>query len=366
MGMSKPLSTLSRYRSYLSDFTAAKAVGRLGPAARPMTPRRFIEVGESRALAQLVAVPTVYVASPLGFSELGRGARELLAKTLRSSGLQPVDPWDFEGVDAPVTLEDLHRIGSMNFRAIEASSALLAVLEGPAPDSGTACELGYALGLGIVPHVLRTDTRGGRLLLEDWAVDAGGRSFDSARTLATLTLPEDLPASVAILDEYEPYLRRFRSAAPRWSSPLTPGQFARRRAAGVAVDDFLPVDSGTVLLLGGAAYGDRLAGEEVRASLEALGLEVLDPGDGDGRFQPDEIARAGRLFLLIDGPEVDVTAAAAAGYAAARGLRVDALRTDPRHAGECPAAAINLQVAHAVLRTGGRLLEDLEGLGGLP
>lgn len=116
--------------------------------------------------------PAVYLAGPDGFTPAGlHWHREVLIPAVRSAGLAPLSPWDVAEDDF-ADLADLpegearrqryaeisYRIGAANAALIDRSAAVLAVLDGPDVDSGTAAEIGYASR--AVPVVgLRTDSR---------------------------------------------------------------------------------------------------------------------------------------------------------------------------------------------------------------
>ncbi len=120
--------------------------------------------------------PRVYVASPLGFSEPTRFyyERELLPRLIRA-GCSPLDPWaDEDGTlglalgqaatsDLETRREELTRIdgalGRRNVALIEEAEAVLAVLDGPDVDSGTASEIGFAFARGKLIVGLRSDFR---------------------------------------------------------------------------------------------------------------------------------------------------------------------------------------------------------------
>jgi nucleoside 2-deoxyribosyltransferase len=123
-----------------------------------------------------VKKPGLYVASPLGFTEAGRiHNAQVVVPTLAAAGFEVLDPWSldpgvieaFASADAMAPGPERHaafvdvneRIGRKNAEAIERSDALLAVLDEPDPDSGTASEIGYAYGLGRLIVGLRTDLR---------------------------------------------------------------------------------------------------------------------------------------------------------------------------------------------------------------
>jgi nucleoside 2-deoxyribosyltransferase len=91
-----------------------------------------------------------------------------------------------------------------------------------------------------------------------------------------------------------------------------------------------------------------------RGEERALALEI-------GRRNAAAIDSCELLAAVLDGQEVDAGTAAEVGYAAARGLRCFGLRTDLRQAGE-PGVAVNLQVEHFVVASGGRIAAGLDEL----
>lgn len=105
---------------------------------------------------------SVYLAGPLGFSELGRLGQSALVALVRSLGYQVVDPFALapqDEIEAIARLPALEaqrqawrllnrRIGETNMRAIDACDLVLATLDGADVDSGTAAEIGYAFARG--------------------------------------------------------------------------------------------------------------------------------------------------------------------------------------------------------------------------
>ena len=112
----------------------------------------------------------VYVASPLGFNEAGRlYLRKELHPALESLGLAILDPWawqaglsnrqimDMAGKGTP---DDLAiELGAKNIAAVDMANLVVAVLDGPDVDSGTAGEMGNAQAKGLPVYALRTDFR---------------------------------------------------------------------------------------------------------------------------------------------------------------------------------------------------------------
>ena len=117
--------------------------------------------------------PTIYVASPLGFTDAGRAySNTVLLPALRAAGLEPLDPWNVEPEilrvfaldrDDPERKQRLgetnRRVGRRNAEMIRDAHGLLAVLDGEDVDSGTAAEIGYAAALACPIVGLRTDLR---------------------------------------------------------------------------------------------------------------------------------------------------------------------------------------------------------------
>jgi nucleoside 2-deoxyribosyltransferase len=80
----------------------------------------------------------LYVAGPL-FSEAERAWLDDLAARLRAEGFDCFVPHENFPELADVTLEEVYRIDSEGLRS---SNALVAWLDGPIVDDGTACEIG--------------------------------------------------------------------------------------------------------------------------------------------------------------------------------------------------------------------------------
>src|SRR5579859_405048 len=107
-------------------------------------------------------VPCVYLAGPDGFTTAGlRWHREEVLPAVRAAGMDPLSPWDgqlgeLEGIAAmppgPERQRQFEamdeRIGAANVALIERSRGVLALLDGPDVDSGTAAEVGYAAKSG--------------------------------------------------------------------------------------------------------------------------------------------------------------------------------------------------------------------------
>ena len=107
--------------------------------------------------------PKLYIASPFGFSEATRYFYEqVMLPMIEDIGYTILDPWALapkkeikEVLAMPYSEERRDRwskinaeIGRRNTEAIDNADAMLAVLDGPDPDSGTCGEIGYAAAQG--------------------------------------------------------------------------------------------------------------------------------------------------------------------------------------------------------------------------
>ncbi len=115
----------------------------------------------------------VYVAGPLGFTASGAMyLAEVVLPALREVGFEPLDPWTLPSeIGAILALPEGNPrraarlaevnayIGRRNAEMIETCDAVLAFLDGPDVDSGTAAEIGYASALRKRVIGLRSDFR---------------------------------------------------------------------------------------------------------------------------------------------------------------------------------------------------------------
>ncbi|MDB5332060.1 MAG: nucleoside 2-deoxyribosyltransferase [Phycisphaerales bacterium] len=105
----------------------------------------------------------IYLASPLGFSEVGRAFyTQALIPLVERLGHEVLDPWKLTDAAEVEAVRRMHygsdrrdayrrlnaQIGEANARAIDRCDAVLAVLDGVDVDSGTAAEIGYACAKG--------------------------------------------------------------------------------------------------------------------------------------------------------------------------------------------------------------------------
>jgi nucleoside 2-deoxyribosyltransferase len=115
----------------------------------------------------------IYLASPLGFSPEQKPYLTKIRPHLDKLGYGVFDPWSqpfSKAIREASKIENHHErlaafsrlskgIGAANENAIRDCDILLAVLDGVEVDSGTASELGFAVGLGKPCYGLRTDWR---------------------------------------------------------------------------------------------------------------------------------------------------------------------------------------------------------------
>jgi nucleoside 2-deoxyribosyltransferase len=151
----------------------------------------------------------IYLASPLGFSSEFNSYRQRVRVKLISQGHTVIDPWERDyaaqftearKIDGYLHRIDFYqqiarKIGQDNRFDIRRSKAVLGVLDGPEPDSGTVGEICYASGAGKLAFGLRTDFRdmgdmpGVPLNLQvlDFIEASGGKLF---RDVEEIFIPE--------------------------------------------------------------------------------------------------------------------------------------------------------------------------------
>jgi nucleoside 2-deoxyribosyltransferase len=158
----------------------------------------------------------IYVAGPLGFTESGRQYHDsVVIPALRAAGFEPRDPWAVDdGIQGVLALPAGSReradrlpavnreIGRRNAELIRESAGVLAFLDGPDVDSGTAAEIGFAAALEKPIVGVRTDTRSSgdneaamvNLQVEWFIVESGGLlTRDLAAAIAALAAVLDRP-----------------------------------------------------------------------------------------------------------------------------------------------------------------------------
>ena len=103
---------------------------------------------------------TIYQAGPL-FSQAERAFHRELSAALRTAGHTVIWPGDLltEADIAAAGPGAVALIHTACKEAIGRSTAVVALLDGPQVDDGTAWEIGYAHAKGLPIYGLRTDTR---------------------------------------------------------------------------------------------------------------------------------------------------------------------------------------------------------------
>lgn len=155
----------------------------------------------------------IYMASPLGFSQVGRHFYDgVLVPLVRALGYEVLDPWALSDGGKVAAVQAMpygsarreawrvlnREIGASNRSALDRADGVLAVLDGVDVDSGTAAEIGYAFARGklIVGYRgdfrLSADNEGStvNLQVEYFIRESGGtiveRHEDLAQALAPL------------------------------------------------------------------------------------------------------------------------------------------------------------------------------------
>lgn len=151
----------------------------------------------------------VYLASPYGFAASTRTYLEEIKSVLERGHVQVIDPWEIgkrllsvsrisSGRGSQEGRRALHllssNLGEINQRAIDDSDVVVAGLDGPDVDSGTASEIGYAFAKGKRVFGLRSDMRRSgenegvqvNLQVQYWIEASGGRVVESVHELLPL------------------------------------------------------------------------------------------------------------------------------------------------------------------------------------
>ena len=108
----------------------------------------------------------VFIASPLGFSLPGRTFLvRTLHPALKGNGFDVLDQWGVQPERlTPQQTDDGVDVADRNLQLLLQADVLLAVLDGPDVDSGTAAEIGFASAAGTPVVGYRSDERAGAVL----------------------------------------------------------------------------------------------------------------------------------------------------------------------------------------------------------
>ena len=154
---------MSKQTLYLASVFAIITAGGLCAAEHVFAQVSPASVVPARPSDPATKKPAAYLASPLGFSEVGRSFYErTLLPLVKEMGFEALDPWSLtpEALIRPVLAlpygeekrarwQRLNQvIGQNNAEAIRRCDVVIAVLDGTDVDSGTASEIGYAAALG--------------------------------------------------------------------------------------------------------------------------------------------------------------------------------------------------------------------------
>jgi len=160
-------------------------------------------------------VSKIYLASPYGFAPSTRGFLQKMKSALKKHGHQVIDPWGegdsplkpFRSQESHLSPEERvaqlkilnHQIAERNRQAIESGDVVVAVLDGPDVDSGTASEIGFAFACGKTIFGYRGDIRLTgenqatlvNLQVQYWIEESGGRKGRLVRTVPDLLMALD-------------------------------------------------------------------------------------------------------------------------------------------------------------------------------
>jgi nucleoside 2-deoxyribosyltransferase len=152
---------------------------------------------------------SLYLAGPLGFFEAGKHYhQEVLRPSLEAAGFRVLDPWEsaaqtFGAVDVADDRQlrvAARQVGKSNVAMLEECDVVLAVLDGPDVDSGTASEIGYAYSqgkpvVGVLTDLRASaDTRISRINLQvEWFIEASGGRIEESLGCALLALAAMMP-----------------------------------------------------------------------------------------------------------------------------------------------------------------------------
>jgi nucleoside 2-deoxyribosyltransferase len=187
----------------------------------------------------------VYLAGPLGFSEVGRAFHKEIVDVLTALNHEILDPWQLTPASKIQPVLQMHygepkraaraalnpEIGRNNATAIDSCDVVFAVLDGTDVDSGTASEIGdaYALGKRILGYRgdfrLSADNEGSivNLQVEYFIRESGGEIFkieelpEAIQRISTVStaIPHLVPNSA---DHFAPGQRRRTKATSTQSS----------------------------------------------------------------------------------------------------------------------------------------------------
>jgi len=154
----------------------------------------------------------IYLASPLGFSEVTTPFMQIIENKLTKMGHHVINPWKltdanvFKEVEQTKYLkekvEKMHninmKIAKTNKEKIDSCDLIFAVLDGGDVDSGTASEIGYGFAKGKEIIGYRNDFRQAgdnlgtivNLQVQYWIEESGGRIIKSINEITDALIQE--------------------------------------------------------------------------------------------------------------------------------------------------------------------------------
>jgi nucleoside 2-deoxyribosyltransferase len=178
-------------------------------------------------------VSKIYLASPYGFTQSTKEFLREIKLKLAQRQHEVMDPWElgeplfkiFErrsrGLGPKRRIRERQefnrQIGELNRRTIESVEVVVAALDGPDVDSGTASEVGFAFANGKTIFGYRNDLRRTgedgaivNLQVQYWIEESGGQIVKS--------IPNLLDALGAVRGDYAMRKRVSTRRATRWAS----------------------------------------------------------------------------------------------------------------------------------------------------
>ncbi len=141
----------------------------------PSSGKTSILKSKRKEQKKIIVKKKCYLASPLGFSEVGRlFMKQRLVPFLKAMNLKVLNPWDFQDLNDEMesinTIQNFDKrvsrlriineaIARKNQSMIDEADILIAVLDGVDVDSGTASEIGYAYAKNKKVYGYRGDFR---------------------------------------------------------------------------------------------------------------------------------------------------------------------------------------------------------------
>ena len=140
---------------------------------------------------------SLYLAGPL-FTHAERQWNQELATALVNASHNVWLPQEMAGLALKTDKVNLRTIFSSTINGLSAADFVIAIFDGPDPDSGTAFECGYAYALNIPIIGVRTDFRRGG---DDQEANINLMLSQGTTHMVTITGPTDHDNSSALTDK---------------------------------------------------------------------------------------------------------------------------------------------------------------------